>query len=118
MDRKEYLKDYYLKNKQSKSEYNKKYKNDNKNNPKYIAMRQKAKIKNRWKSRGFDVSTFYYVYPIYLNTTKCDRCEIEFEKTGNRVKCMDHCHATGMYRNTICKSCNTKYSIKNYNSLK
>ena len=24
------------------------------------------------------------------------------------LKCMDHCHATGMYRNTVCKSCNNK----------
>ena len=68
---------------------------------------QKSMRKKLWKKRGLDMDTFYYVYPIYLNTTHCDRCNVLLTNDNSGTqKCMDHCHATGMFRNVICRNCN------------
>jgi len=91
-----YMKEYYEKNR----DYQKKYRQ--------TPEGRKVYLKTSWKRRGLDMDTFYYVYPIYINTTHCDRCNVLLEGIGSNKKCMDHCHATGMYRNTICNSCNVK----------
>lgn len=93
--------DYRQKNKEKIREYNK------------FADKtpegKKRKIKSKWKSRGLDMDTFYYVYPIFLNATHCEHCNVEFEDNkGRNQKCMDHCHATGMFRNVVCRVCNQK----------
>ena len=64
--------------------------------------------KKLWKKRGLDMDTFYYVYPIYLNATHCERCGVELNdiKNHENQKCMDHCHATGIFRNIVCRRCN------------
>jgi len=71
-----------------------------------------TQCKANWKRRGLDMETFYYVYPIYLATTHCDRCQVFLEGKGSARKCMDHCHASRMYRNTICCSCNARFRGK------
>ena len=90
--------EYYKKNREKIVETNKEYRE--------TPEGRKSHFKSCWKSRGLDIDTFYYVYPIYLATTHCDRCNVLLEGIGNNKKCMDHCHATGMYRNTVCKKCN------------
>jgi len=68
---------------------------------------KKTERKKKWKKRGLDMDTFYYVYPIYLNATHCERCGVKFNaKSKQTIKCMDHCHSTGMFRNVICGRCN------------
>jgi hypothetical protein len=69
---------------------------------------QKCARKKLWKKRGLDMDTFYYVYPIYLKATHCERCGVELNDIPNHgnQKCMDHCHATGMFRNIVCRTCN------------
>ena len=68
---------------------------------------RKAYIKRNWKKRGLNMDTFYYVYPIFLKATHCERCGVEFEDNkGRNQKCMDHCHSTGMFRNVVCRNCN------------
>ena len=68
---------------------------------------RKCHTKKQWKSRGLDMTTFYYVYPIYLNAKNCERCGIEFSGTNNgKGKCMDHCKSTGLFRNVVCRNCN------------
>ena len=68
---------------------------------------QKSERKKLWKKRGLNMDTFYYVYPIFLNATHCERCGVEFEDNkGRNQKCMDHCHVTGMFRNVVCRNCN------------
>tara|TARA_R110000824_G_scaffold344335_1_gene530971 strand:- start:3383 stop:3697 length:315 start_codon:yes stop_codon:yes gene_type:complete len=63
--------------------------------------------KKQWKKRGLDMDTFYYVYPIYLTSTNCERCGILFSgKNDGGGKCMDHCKTTGIFRNIICRNCN------------
>lgn len=131
MDRKEYQRQYYLKNKEriinrvteynnnnkdKKLLYQKNYRDNNKNklkekDKKYLETPdgKKSRIKRRWKSRGLDMDTFYYVYPIFLKSTHCERCGVEFEEKNNKnQKCMDHCHSTGMFRNVICRACNQR----------
>ena len=67
----------------------------------------KAYTKRNWKRRGFNMDTFYYVYPIFLNATNCERCNIVFSDDNRGTKkCMDHCHSTGMFRNVVCINCN------------
>ena len=81
----------------------------NARNKKYYqtAKGRKAYTKKNWKKRGLDMDTFYYVYPIFLNATHCERCGIEFQEGNNgKQKCMDHCHVTGIFRNIICRNCN------------
>ena len=69
---------------------------------------QKSERKKLWKKRGLNMDTFYYVYPIFLNATHCDHCNVELNdiKNHKNQKCMDHCHATGMFRNVVCRNCN------------
>jgi len=81
----------------------------NARNRKYYntAKGRKTYTKKNWKKRGLDMDTFYYVYPIFLNATHCERCGVEFEDNKCRnQKNMDHCHATGMFRNIVCRNCN------------
>lgn len=68
---------------------------------------KKVNTKKQWARRGLDMDTFYYVYPIYLKETNCQRCGIEFSgKNDGKGKCMDHCKTTGMFRNIVCRNCN------------
>lgn len=68
---------------------------------------RKSYTKKNWKNRGLNMDTFYYVYPIFLNATNCERCGVEFEdNNGRNQKCMDHCHITGIFRNVVCRNCN------------
>ena len=92
------------KNKEKRAEYDKQYYEKNGKTSEGI----KARFKYDWKKRGLDMDTFYYVYPIYIATTHCDRCNVLLNNDmySSNQKCMDHCHATGMYRNTVCKNCN------------
>ena len=114
-----YSKEYYQKNKERILEYHKKYrKNYNEKNKEKIATykkrycennkekRRKSHLKYNWKRRGLDMDTFYYVIAIYDNTIHCDKCNVFLEGNGKNQKCMDHCHATGIFRNILCKTCN------------
>ena len=58
---------------------------------------------DNWKKGGL-VGDYEAVYEIYLNTTNCMRCSIQF-CVGNR-KSMDHDHETGEYRAVLCNTCN------------
>lgn len=95
-----YMKEYRRCKKEQRMNYQKEYRE--------TLDGKKAYFKGKWKSRGLDMDTFYYVYPIYINTTHCDRCNVLLNNDmySSNLKCMDHCHATGMYRNTVCKKCN------------
>jgi len=58
---------------------------------------------NNWKSWGL-VGDLEAIYEIYLKTTNCMKCSIQFSD-GNK-KCMDHDHETGEYRAMLCNRCN------------
>ena len=51
------------------------------------------------------------IYKYYLKTTNCQECECVFGKRGDGTgtfKCMDHHHATGLFRNVLCNACNVR----------
>jgi hypothetical protein len=57
--------------------------------------RQKTSRINNWRFYGviFDhIDEINYVYDLYLNTDKCNKCEKIFNNSSD--KCLDHCHAT------------------------
>jgi len=71
-------------------------------------------IIHNWKRRGLKVDTpedYYTIYYHWLVTTNCEKCNKEF--TISNVKCMDHNHITGEYRNILCHNCNTNDKITN-----
>jgi|DEB0MinimDraft_10_1074344.scaffolds.fasta_scaffold261629_1 hypothetical protein len=96
-------KQWYKDNKEKKRLYDIQYRQKHKKK-----RNDKSEKKSDWKRRGLNIDTFYYVYPIYTNTTHCDNCNVFLEGRGKNQKCMDHCHATGMFRNVLCKACNGK----------
>jgi len=112
MDKKEYQRQWYLKNKEKIREQQKAYRK--------TPEGMRARTKSNWKTQGL-IGDLDAVYDIYLATTKCMRCSVP---VSGRNKCMDHCHDTGEYRAVLCNSCNcgnildTKPTMKNKNQLK
>jgi hypothetical protein len=127
-DKKQYSKEYYLNNKENRKQYRlankEKIKEQQKqyylNNKEHMAennreYRQKengkksARIAN-WKQYGVISDDFDELYIKYINTTKCDNCDIELihGMYGNNKKCLDHCHKTGQFRNVLCNGCNLR----------
>lgn len=68
--------------------------------------------KTNWKKRNvldtFD-DNYQTLYIIFKSTKFCDECAIELNTGKNeQIRCLDHCHKSGYFRNILCKSCNTK----------
>ena len=66
----------------------------------------KALTKYKWKSRGLITDKFEEIYNKYIYATHCQLCNKEFTNTRDRQ--MEHCHATGKFRNIVCNSCNQR----------
>ena len=121
-DRQRYLKnkeeikqrsaEFYEKNKEEKKEYQRKYQQENKEKIREAARqyyqtekgKRSAKI-SAWKLRGLVAEDYDAIYDRYINTHKCDCCQI-FITSGYGSRVMDHCHKTGKFRNVLCHNCN------------
>ena len=101
-DKKEYFKQYYLENKEKKVEYMKEYR-------KTETGKKLNRITN-WKFSGVVSEDFNLLYDKYINTNNCEECDIELihGQCGSNKKCLDHCHKTGLFRNILCHTCNTR----------
>jgi len=109
---------YYHENKEKEAERSKVYYEKNKEKE---AQRQKAYYKteqglksNRichWKHKGVICENFDDLYDYYINCKDCENCGIELtidRYTTATTRCLDHCHESGMFRDVLCHSCNTK----------
>ena len=93
--RDEYMKEYYLKNKDKRLKYNKEYYK--------TPQRYKTSTICSWKVKGL-IDDYEKIYQIYLDTHECMKCNISI---SGRNKHMDHDHITNLFRAVLCASCNT-----------
>jgi len=78
-----------------------------------LAKCHKPKSKYQWKKRGliFTEEEFQEIYNRYIWASHCELCGNAFKSSSNRH--MEHCHATGKFRNIVCTKCNAwKSDIK------
>ena len=68
---------------------------------------------NNWKQRGLICDDYKKLYEKVMNTERCELCNIKFDDTIKNQRCMDHDHHTGLYRKTLCRSCNAHYKTAN-----
>jgi len=126
-NRKIYYKNYYNKNIEKEKERLKKYnqtekgketkkrwilnniEKDKESKKKYSKSENgyKSVMISKWKHKGL-IDNYDKVYERYEYTLFCDECRCDLDQCGKSVKCMDHDHLTGLFRNILCKSCNVK----------
>ena len=114
MDRKQYQKEHYEKNKEKRKEYQRQYRKNNKD--KIKQYNQKSHVKktmriSQWKHNGIISDNFDGLYEKYINTEYCELCSVKLTEdkiTTKTTRCLDHDHETGEFRNILCHSCNLK----------
>ena len=118
MDRKEYLRQYRLKNKEKIKEQSKEYYENNKEHYKeyhkeYRKTDKDIKTKkiSSWKRLGVIHDNFDILYDLYINTNECNICNKGFCDTYDR--CLDHDHTNGLFRYVLCRNCNSHDNWKN-----
>ena len=104
--RKEYWRQYNLKNKEKIKEHMKEY------------YQTESGIKsyriNRWKARGIITDDYDAMYDHYIQTSFCDECKIELtydKHITKTTKCLDHDHTITdrpNFRNILCHPCNIR----------
>jgi len=52
------------------------------------------------------------LYEAYIKTSECQHCNKAFKTSRDR--CLDHDHITGIFRNIVCRGCNTRDSYIKY----
>ena len=63
-----------------------------------------------WKKRGVICDDFDSLYDKFINCKNCEECAVELVEGmyGANKRCLDHSHKTGLFRNVLCNTCNTK----------
>ena len=123
-DRNEYMREYYLKNKERDKEKLKERRRlySIKNREHFNQQRrdhyktEKGKKSNRingWKQVGVICEDFDKMYDTYNDTKNCSWCNKEFGK-----KNIEHNHSSGEIRGVVCHTCNQKIACKDRNYQK
>ena len=66
---------------------------------------------NNWKKYGIKSDNYIELYNYHMSIKNCELCNILFDNTIKNQRCLDHDHHTGLYRKTLCRSCNAHYKI-------
>ena len=114
--RKEYQKQWRLKNK----EYSKEYQKTDKCKEYRKKYRQtdsgiKSRTFSNWKNYGLK-DNLEDVWKIYQETNTCLICDSVFK--NSKDKHMNHCHETGYFLGILCMTCNILEHNDTYWSLK
>lgn len=64
-----------------------------------------------WKKYGIISDDYDKLYDYHININNCQICQVLFDDTIKYQRCLDHDHNTGLYRKTLCRSCNASYLI-------
>lgn len=64
---------------------------------------------NNWKRRGVKSDDYDKLYEHHMSINNCQLCNVVFDDTIKNHRCLDHDHKTGLYRMTLCRSCNAHY---------
>ena len=72
---------------------------------------------SHWKTTGLIHPDYNELYERYINTSNCERCNVILTEDKRRTlttRCMDHDHATGLFRNIVCHGCNASRELRQY----
>ena len=111
-EKKEYLRQYRIDNKEKLKEYRRQYYLDNTEKIKEYDQSPAGKKSNRiqnWKRYGVIHDDFNELYEKYINTEFCELCNVKLtvdRQNTKTTRCLDHDHSTGLFRNVLCWQCN------------
>ena len=80
--------------------------------PKWDSEHQAYTICN-WKKRGLicrEGETYKEIYSFVRSVGNCNQCSVKFN--DEILRCMDHCHKTGFFRQVLCNKCNLHFDPK------
>ena len=77
----------------------------------YDTRHQCHSIRN-WTKRGIISDDYFELYKHHMSINNCQLCNVVFDDTIKNQRCLDHDHDTGLYRKTLCRSCNAHYKTK------
>jgi len=75
---------------------------------------QKSQRIRKWKFSGVKHPNMNELHDVWKAATNCADCEVILAESGingSNRKCLDHDHETGLFRDIVCNTCNTKRGI-------
>ena len=91
---------------------------DKKNYAKNYAQTYRGKMFRKiaiWKLNGLIAINYEIIFDRYYYSSHCENCKCEYTK--DNVKCMDHDHKNGLFRNILCNACNVNLMDTNTSGI-